>query len=77
MKGFKEIESKLHRFKGPVQIIYGENDKILPRVARTMSRVKDNLPQASILSLPNCGHFLQEDEPLLISEAILAFMKAH
>jgi len=62
-KGFKEIEDKLHTFKGPIQIIYGENDKILPRVSQTMKRVKKNLPQATIHSIPNCGHFLQEEAP--------------
>jgi len=74
-KGFKEIEDKLHTFKGPIQIIYGENDKILPRVSQTMKRVKKNLPQATIHSIPNCGHFLQEEVPKQISDTILTFMK--
>lgn len=75
IKGYYEIEEKLPSFKGPVQIIYGENDKILPKVSDTMKKVKEQLPQAHIFSLPNCGHFLQEDEPQKISDAILAFMK--
>lgn len=75
MKGFKEIEEKLHRFTGPIQIIYGENDKILPNVGQTMARVKKNLPQSNIISIPNCGHFLQEDRPEEISKAIKEFMK--
>ena len=75
MKGFKEIENKLHLFKGPIQIIYGENDKILPRVGHTMKKAKKNLPQSNIRSIPNCGHFLQEDFPKQISNTILEFMK--
>lgn len=74
MKGFKEIETKLQLFKGPVQIIYGENDKILPNVSATMERVKEDLPQSNITSIPNCGHFLQEDSPKEVSNAILRFM---
>lgn len=74
LKGFKEIEEKLHSFKGPIQIIFGENDKILPKVASTMKRVQQNLPQADIVALPKTGHFLQEDDPGRISEIIRTFM---
>lgn len=75
LKGFAEIEEKLPLFKGPVQIIYGERDKILPKVGNTMKKVKEDLPQSKVNSLPNCGHFLQEDAPSQISEVVLAFMQ--
>lgn len=74
LKGFSEIERKLHLYKGPIQIIYGEHDKILPRVDRTMKKVKKNLPQSNVRIIPNCGHFLQEDAPEQISAIILEFM---
>ncbi|MEM6633159.1 MAG: alpha/beta fold hydrolase [Bacteroidota bacterium] len=75
LKGFGEIEKKLLEFKGPILLIYGEMDKILPKVGRTMQRVQEDLPQSRLISLPNCGHFLQEDAPELISEEILVFME--
>ena len=75
LKGFKEIETKLPLFTGPVQLIYGENDKILPGVAHTMKKVKKDLPRSNVKSIPNCGHFLQEDAPKQINDTILAFMK--
>lgn len=75
MKGFKEIESKLPSYQGPIQIIYGENDRILPKVADTMTKVKSQLPQANVVSIPKCGHFLQEDEPEKISDLLLKFME--
>ena len=75
LKGFAEINQKLPRFKGPVQILYGEKDKILPKVADTMQRVKKDLPQSTIITLPNCGHFLQEEAPEKLSQAIMIFMK--
>lgn len=75
MKGFREISDKLSSFEGPVRIIYGENDRILPDVAETMKRVKDDLPQAEITSLPNCGHFLQEDDAETVATLLEAFLR--
>lgn len=72
-KGFKEIEEKLPTLSIPVRIIYGENDRILPHVGKTMARVKKDLPHAEVTALPNCGHFLQEDEPLQIGEMLSDF----
>ena len=74
LKAFDEIEAGLPKFDIPVQLIYGEADRILPDVAKTMARLKEDLPQASIHPLPNCGHFLQEDQPIIISELILDFL---
>jgi haloalkane dehalogenase len=73
MKGFRQIGAKLKNFKVPVRLIYGENDRILPDVAETMQRVKQDLPQAELSSLPNCGHFLQEDEPEKLGELLAEF----
>ena len=77
IKGFEEIEEKLKIFQGPVQIIYGEKDKILPKVAHTMQRVKQDLPQANIISYPDAGHFLQEDVSPQMSEVIIKFMNIY
>ena len=76
IKGFEEISTKLGEFSGPVQILYGEEDKILPNVANTMSRVKKDLPQANMQSFPNCGHFLQEEIPNKLSDAVMHFMES-
>jgi pimeloyl-ACP methyl ester carboxylesterase len=74
MKGFREIEKKLPQLKIPVCLIYGANDRILPDVAETMQRVKRDLPQAQLTELPNCGHFLQEDEPEKIGKLLAEFL---
>lgn len=47
----------------------------LPKVARTMERIKSDLPQAKITPLPNCGHFLQEDEPQKLAELLSDFFQ--
>lgn len=73
-KYYHEIAEKLSQFDIPVQLIYGENDKILPHVAKTMARVKQDLPQASVHVLPDCGHFLQEDKPEEIARLMQDFL---
>tara|TARA_R110002073_G_scaffold89852_1_gene212395 strand:- start:18621 stop:19466 length:846 start_codon:yes stop_codon:yes gene_type:complete len=74
-KAFKEIEQKLPLFSIPILIIYGEKDKILPDVKKTMKRVQKELPQTQVISLPNCGHFIQEEAPEEISKYLLEFLK--
>ena len=76
-KGFNTIAEKLPEFKVPLRLIYGENDKILPDVAKTMERVKSDLPQAELFRIPNCGHFLQEDEPEKVAELLAKFYAAN
>lgn len=72
-KGFREIAKLLPAFKGPVRIVYGEKDRILPDVAETMARVKKDLPQAEVTSLTDCGHFLQEDRPQEVGRLLSEF----
>lgn len=74
-KGFSEISEKLPTFAGPVQIVYGEKDRILPKVANTIKRVVKDLPQAKVVSFPDCGHFLQEEAAERISKVLVDFMK--
>ena len=74
IKGFKSIEEKLANFKGAVQIVYGEKDRILPHVKQTMQRVKHDLPQANITILNDCGHFIQEEAASKISTILVQFM---
>lgn len=76
MQAYGEIAKFLPQFKGPVLILYGEKDKILPDVARTMTQAKKDLPQATVKSYPNAGHFLQEDVSDELSVEIKAFLNA-
>ncbi len=74
IKGLAEIGQKLPSLQVTVRIIYGEKDRALPDVAKTMQRVKGDIPNAQITSLPNCGHFLQEDEPERVGQLISEFL---
>jgi haloalkane dehalogenase len=75
-KGFKEIARLLPSLNVPVRVIYGERDRILPDVARTMRQVARDLPQTEVTSLPDCGHFLQEERPEEIGLMLADFFAA-
>ena len=62
-RGFVHIARQLPTLRIPVRIVYGERDRLLPDVAETMARVKADLPQAEVTTLPACGHFIQEEAP--------------
>lgn len=74
--GFKEIASNLSGLTMPVALIYGEDDRILPDIAKTMRRLKQDLPHAQLAALPGCGHFLQEDEPEKLAALLHDFISA-
>lgn len=61
--GFVEIARGLPSLQIPVGAVYGAQDRILPDVAKTMTRLQRDVPHATVTALANCGHFLQEDDP--------------
>ena len=72
-KGMMDVARLLPSFDVPVRCIYGTQDRILPDVARTMARVQRELPQAELTALPDCGHFLQEDDPATVGRLLAEF----
>jgi haloalkane dehalogenase len=74
---FGEIGRRLPSLTAPVRIVYGEQDPILPDVAETMARVARDLPQAEVTTLPECGHFLQEEAPEQVGELLAEFFAKH
>ncbi len=71
---FGRIAEGLPQFTDiPVRLLYGEKDRILPDVADTMARVAKILPHAEVSSIPDCGHFLQEDRPDEVAIALAEF----
>jgi len=71
--GYADIAAGLPGLAVPVRVVYGERDRYLPDVARTMARVQRDLPHAEVTALPDCGHFLQEDAPDRVGELLAAF----
>ena len=72
-KGFFIIAQRLKDLRMPVRMIYGERDRILPDIAETARRIQADLPQAEITALPDCGHFLQEDQPEIVGTLLAEF----
>lgn len=72
-KGFRDIADKLPSLDVPVRVVYGERDRILPDVAETMRRLKQDLPQAEVTALADCGHFLQEERPDEVGRLLAEF----
>jgi len=75
-KGFKDLERLLPSLEVPVRVVYGERDRILPDVGRTMERVKRDLPQTQVTALADCGHFLQEERPGEVGRLLAEFFSA-
>jgi haloalkane dehalogenase len=72
--GLAKIARELPQYDGPVRLIYGEQDRVLPDIAKTMSRLQRDFPRAELTALPNCGHFLQEDAPETVASLIAEFL---
>ncbi|TVQ91371.1 MAG: alpha/beta fold hydrolase [Deltaproteobacteria bacterium] len=73
----RQLPDRLDRIAGvPLQLLYGTKDWILPDVEKTMARLRDRYPHAQSTAWPDLGHFLQEDAPDRVAEAIAAFFRS-
>lgn len=61
--GLKDIAAWLPKIDVPVCLLYGRHDRILPDIAKTMERLKRDVPHAELHEPLDCGHFLQEEQP--------------
>ena len=63
----KMIESYVEELDIPVEIVWGMKDPIL---AKTLPMMKNNFPNAPVIET-SAGHFLQEEVPVEIAEALI------
>ena len=68
-----DLERWLHRIKAPAQLIWGNEDKLIP-VTYAQAWLK-NLPRASLLPLPQCGHLPHVERPDAVASAIRSFAR--
>lgn len=64
----ERVRDFVEAFDGPAALVWGERDPILGRLCNRAARL---LPQARVQRTDG-GHFLQEEEPAAIAEAILS-----
>jgi pimeloyl-ACP methyl ester carboxylesterase len=63
----------------PTLVIYGENDRIIPnpvlhpeqKLAEIASTGTEQIPQATLTMIPECGHMLQWEKAAEISQMIV------
>ncbi len=72
----RPIAAWLPTVEVPVQVIYGTRDRILPDMAQTARRLKEDIPHAEVTPLEGCGHFLQEERPDEIGRLLADFFAA-
>ena len=68
-----EPRQNLHHITAPTLILWAEKDLCFPtRIAR---QLQGDIPNASLVTVPDCGHFLQEEQPELVVEHLLRFLE--
>jgi len=76
VRGLAKIARELPAYQTSIRLIYGEKDRVLPDVAKTMARLQRDHPKAELTALPNCGHFLQEDDPERVGQLMAEFLNS-
>ena len=66
-------EAAVRRYTGPVQLIWGPLDPISG--ARVLAPLREQLPDARVVELPGIGHFVPDEAPDAVAEAIMEFLR--
>ncbi len=70
--GNTRIEKRLRLIQAPVLLLWGENDRIMPRAyAQTFARGISG--KTDIRIIPGAGHLAELDKPMDVARAILGF----
>jgi pimeloyl-ACP methyl ester carboxylesterase len=68
-----EPRSNLARISVPTLVLWADRDRLFGK--RTARRLRDDLPDATMTVVPDCGHFLQEEQPELIAGHLRSFLQ--
>ena len=71
----RALEAKLHDLTMPVLLIAGAKDHLIGEPATR--RLQAQLPHAEAQIFAQAGHYLQEDMPEAVAQAILSFLSKH
>lgn len=64
-----EVEPLYGTIRAPVSILWGADDAWIP--PSTGTRLQAQIPDSTLRLIESAGHFLQEDAPVAVGEAIL------
>lgn len=67
-----EIEPEYEKFRCPVMILWGEEDKWIS--VEHAYRLADKIPRSRLRVIPKAGHIVQEDAPEAILAELLKFL---
>ncbi len=70
----EDLSDALLRIRGPVLLLWGEEDKIAP--LRTAKVLKARLPQAKLITFAGAGHSLMSEAAAPFNRELLAFLSA-
>ncbi len=70
-----QLAKWLHRIKVPTLIVWGENDKVLPKAYANAFR--QGIPGSIVTIVPECGHWVAHEKPDDLVKAIFAFAGSH
>lgn len=68
----KYVADKLSTINIPTLVLWAEKDKVIP--LKTGQYIHSQIKGSDFQTLPNCGHFSQEEEPELIAGKIKEFL---
>jgi pimeloyl-ACP methyl ester carboxylesterase len=66
------LETRLGEVRVPVLVVTGEYDRIVP--PEQSARLSEELPDAELVTIPDCGHVPQEECPEAFVAAVSAFL---
>ena len=73
---FPRYQQALRRFTGPAALLWGEGDRVLPFEKLGPQFARDlRIPPERVRAVKGAKHFLQEDAPEAVTEAILELMR--
>jgi pimeloyl-ACP methyl ester carboxylesterase len=68
-----DLERWLHRIKLPSLIVWGADDKLMPREYGALWR--ERLPDARLITIDECGHIPQVEKRDVVSREVREFLK--
>lgn len=70
-----DISDRLPQITAPTLVIVGENDPLVPVTQSHL--IAQHVPNATLLTIPDCGHTPMEEQPALYHNALLDWLRAN